>query len=273
MIKRSRRRHVRRRDVSRKRKKIKRTKTRRLFSFNTFSDVVPDDKTIVSFVSGKPSTFYMSKKSKNMFKKLQELPFETGGRLDFNLKHIVERALTRIGEAYSVSENFQDFEAEWHVHPTSTFDGRVEFSPPSPGDYMMFATGLAENISVGQPPTQVGLVFSKRLIYVFYFDYKWLDKKFKAKTRKESAKKYLRFLDRDNSEIYVEGFLDTKKQHDLYIKKSYEKYGVKVYTFRWTDPVKIRLAPREPLLENLSHSRREKKLRNKNPQKKKKSKK
>lgn len=93
------------------------------------------------------------------FKKLQELQYEVGGWLDFNLTRKLERFLSWFGERHEVSFPTLDFEVDWHIHPTYS-DGRV-FNPPSDGDMI----ALVDNFR--KYGTQLSIVFTDDGIYAF----------------------------------------------------------------------------------------------------------
>jgi len=207
-------------------------------------------KSIRTFVKGKPMKFQLNKKAIRVFRTLQELPHEVGGRLDFNVDKLLERVSARLGGVGTVQEDFFDFEAEYHTHPKTTHKGKIELNPPSSGDVYGIVEGLMRNISrKNKITTQVALIFSHKFIYTIYFDYDWLEDKFPGGTLVQRARKMLNLLKHDRP-VQVPGYLDYMTKHNEYLRKSEKRYGVKIYTFKWTDKVTLQIAPVEPLLQS-----------------------
>ena len=208
-----------------------------------------------NFVFGRKAKFQLGTKAKSFMKQVQQLPFEVGGRLDFNLDKVLERVQSRFGIETSISENFNDFEVEFHTHPTTSFLGKIEYSPPSFGDYIGFlASGFAYNELNEVPPTQLAVVVSSRYIYVIYHNKSFL-KRFQG-SKKQQLRKYIRYLQAVEP-VVIPGFLEKKGAHDRYLAQSDKKFGAKTYVFEWKQPVWLSIKPTEPLLKNYSKSKME----------------
>lgn len=152
-----------------------------------------DKKRHIVFLNNKALLYFSSLVSQNNF--------EIGGKLDFNLDELFERATTRLGASQGVVTNIYDYEVPYHTHPLSELYSEYAknvggiFNTPSVGDInngtWMGDIGqyLWHTVRTNKYLQQCNIVFSPDGVYVWYYS-QALYKKFKA--YKDSYSKFTR---------------------------------------------------------------------------------